>query len=154
MVVNSKYRNLWNLKAFIIAFQITFIFCFFIGIFSNSLNTAPTIYKNKWFWINRGYPVAWSGVTLPKLSVDFPLIKAPFLTREGDYWAKIIDLKIFLPLFLSVLAVVYTVVYPVTFIFLKAAGENKFFKIILAQVYILLTAACIFSYFFLFRWGP
>src|SRR5450759_4365256 len=109
------YREFWNLKVFIIAFQISFIFCFFIGIFVNSLNVTPTFLKNKWFYINRGYPVPWAGVTKPNLSVDFPLIKAPFLTKEGDYWAKIIDLKIFLPVFLTVLAVAYFV----TFVFFK-----------------------------------
>lgn len=150
MIVSFMYRKFWNIKAFIIAFQISFIFCFFIGIFNNSMNTAPTIMKNKWFWINRGYPVAWSGVTLPNLSVDFPLIKAPLLTREGDYWAKIIDLRIFLPLFLTVLAIAYCVI----FVFFKIVEENKFFRTILIPIYVLLTLGCIFFYFFLFRWGP
>lgn len=150
MRANPKYKKFWNLKAFVVAFQISFIFCFFIGIFNNSINTAPTIYKNRWFWINRGYPVAWSGVTLPKLSVDFPLIKAPFLTREGDSWAKIIDLKIFLPLFIAVLVVAY----PFIFVSFKAEENNESFNLILISGYILLTFACIYFYVFWFPRSP
>lgn len=148
MAIKSKYKKFWNLKAFILAFQIAFIFCFFIGIFWNHPVRVEVFNENSWYYINRGYPISWAGVSKPFLSVDPPIIKAPFLTSEiyGDTYDKIIDLSIFLPLFLGVLLVAY----PITFVFSKAAEENKSFNIILVPSFILLALGCIFFYFFWF----
>lgn len=148
MTINPKLTKLWNLKAFILAFQIAFSFCFFIGIFANSLDIKPTHTENRWFYISRGYPVAWAGVTKPNLGVDFPIIKAPFLTKSigGESYAKIINLSIFIPMFLTVLLISY----PITFVFSKATEENKTLNIILYPSYVFLTLASIFFYFFWF----
>lgn len=144
----NKLKKFWNLKAVILAFLIAFAFCFFMGIFSNSKGIKPTFTVNRWFYISRGFPVAWAGVTKPDLEVDFPIIKAPFLISEikGDKYNKIINLSVFAPLFLSVLLIVY----PFAFIISKASDENKSLNIFLVPIYFFLTIVCIFFYFFWF----
>lgn len=143
-----RFSKVWNLKAFILAFQIAFMSCFFIGIFHN-YTRIEKFTSDSWYYINRGYPIPWAGVSKSSLSLDFPIIKAPFLTREfyGNTHTKIIDLAIFLPLFIIVLIAAY----PIGFILSKAVEENKFLNIIiLIPSYILLTLGCIFFYFFWF----
>lgn len=148
MAIKSKSKKLWDLKAFILALQISFIFCFFIGIFWNHPVRVEVFNENSRYYINRGYPISWAGVSKPSLPVDFPIIKAPFLISqiEGDSYAKIIDLSIFLPLFLAVLLIAY----PITFVFSKASDDNKALNIILIPSYIFLTLVCIFFYFYWF----
>lgn len=139
-----------NLKAGILAFEISFIFCFFIGIFWNPPITSELFDQNHRFYINRGYPTAWAGVSAVDKNVEFPIIKMPFLTRElifdGSKWTKIIDLRIFIPLFITI----FLISYAFAFIFAKASEENKAFNIILIPAYFILFTISIFVYFFWF----
>lgn len=148
MALRANLKKFWNLRAFILAFQIAFVFCFFIGIFWNHPVRVEVFNDNRWYYLNRGYPVSWAGVSKPSLSVDFSVIKAPFLTNGiyGDTYDKIIDLSIFIPFFLAILFLTY----PIGFVLSKAAEENKSFNIVLIPVLIVLTLGCIFFYFFWF----
>lgn len=143
-------KKILNLKAGVLAFEISFIFCFFIGIFWNPPITNELFDQNHRFYINRGYPVAWAGISAVDKSVEFPIIKMPFLTKElnidGSKWTKIIDLRIFIPLFLTS----FLISYILTFIFAKASEENKAFNIIIVPAYFILLVICIFVYFFWF----
>jgi hypothetical protein len=100
------FKRFWNLKIFVLAIQLAFILCFFTGIFWSSsgiYNSARNeVYDTyHWLYINRGLPTAWAGVSMTDKIVEFPIVKAPFLTQktsEGtSVWSKIIDLKIFVP---------------------------------------------------------
>lgn len=148
----TKFKKFWDIKAFVLAFEVAFAFCFFLGIFWHYPTRSEELNQNRWHYINRGYPISWAGVTKSSLPVDFPLIKAPFLERQifGDSYTKIIDLSIFFPLFL----VVFLTIYSFTFIISKAAKENENLKVFLMPFYLFLTAvftvACIFFYFFWF----
>lgn len=106
-------KKYFRWKLVVVAMELAFTGCFFIGIFSNSSLRMPTFKKNQWFYINRGYPVAWAGVTKENFSVDFPLIKAPLIYRtiESEGFNKIIDLRIFGFLYLIFLVASYPVVY-------------------------------------------
>lgn len=144
------FKKILNFKAGILAFEISFVFCFFLSIFWNPPITTELFDQNYRFYINRGYPKAWAGVSMENKSVAFPVIKMPFSTRElvsnGSRWTKIIDLSIFLPLFLAV----FLLSYPVTFVFAKASEENKALNIILIPSCVILAFACIFFYFYWF----
>lgn len=143
-------KKILNLKAGILAFEISFIFCFFIGIFWNPPIATELFDQNHKFYINRGYPTAWAGVSAADRKVEIPIIKMPFLTRElvfdGSKWTKIIDLRIFAPLFIKT----FLISYAFTFIFVKASEENKAFNIALIPAYYILLTICTFVYFFWF----
>lgn len=143
-------KKILNLRAGILAFEISFIFCFFIGIFWNPPIVTELSDQNHRFYLNRGYPMAWAGVSAADKKVEFPIIKMPFLTRElvfdGSKWTKIIDLRIFVPLFIKI----FLISYALTFIFVKAGEENQAFNIVLIPAYYILLAICIFMYFFWF----
>ena len=143
-------KKIFNLKAAILAFEISFILCFFISIFFNSSITIEKFDQKYHYYVNRGYPKAWAGVSALNKDVEFPIVKAPFITSresfEGKEFNKIIDLRIFLPLFISV----FLVVYPFAFFFGKASDENRSLNIILVPTYLILFLGCIFVYFFWF----
>ncbi len=145
-----RIKHFLNFKAGTLAFGIAFAICFFIGIFWNPPITTQVYDQNHRFYINRGYPVAWAGVSAINKTVDFPFVKAPFITQslseDNSQWIKVIDLRVFVPLFVAVFAVSYIFAFP----FAKASEENKGFNIILIPAYILLVLLCIFFYFFWF----
>ncbi len=92
-----------NLQPIIVSLSITFLVLFFTGSFANSSGNSPKSYSNgSWYFINRGIPIPWSGVSLTKTNVYLPIIKSPFLSLEigKDNFVKVIDLKIFIPLFI------------------------------------------------------
>lgn len=144
-------RKLLSLKASILAFEIAFIFCFFIGIFWNTSTASSKIVEtydeNHRFYINRGYPIAWAGTSALDKKVDFPIIKVPFVTRilrdDGSKWNKIIDLKVFLPLFASV----FLISYIFTFLFINTIKKSRYLKYILFPIYTVLLLLGIFVYF-------
>lgn len=144
------FKKILNFKAGILAFEISFILCFFIGIFWNPPITTELFDQNRRFYINRGYPIAWAGVSAADKAVEFPIIKLPFLTEtmseDGSKWTKIIDFRIFFPLFITI----FLISYVFTFIFVKASEENKAFNIILVPAYFILLTICISVYFFWF----
>lgn len=144
------FKRLLNFKATLLALEIAFIFCFFVGIFWNPPITTELFDSHHRFYINRGYPTAWAGVSAIDKTVKFPIIKAPFLVREiwedRSKWAKIIDLRIFIPLFL----ITFLISYLPSFIIVKAVEENKSLNFILIPLYFVLFLACIFLYVFWF----
>lgn len=153
MAKNTKkvhFKTLLNFKAGALAFGISFVFCFFIGIFWNPPITTQVYDQNHRFYINRGYPAAWAGVSQANKSVELPFIKAPFLTRklwiDDSSWVKVIDLRVFTPLFAAAFIIAYLVAFP----FAKASEENKSFNIILIPSYILVFLLSVFVYFFWF----
>lgn len=143
----TMLRKLLNLKTTLLALEITFIFCFFIGMFWNPPVTTKLYDQNHHFYINRGYPVAWAGVSAADKTVEFPIVKASFLTMklpDGSKWTKIIDLRIFFPLFITV----FLISYILSFFFVKASKKNKNLNIILIPISLTLLLECIFFYFF------
>ena len=132
------------------ALEISFIFCFFMGVFWNPPITVEKYDQKHQYYINRGYPKAWAGVSASDKDVEFPIIRAPFIISrepfEGKEFNKIIDLRIFLPLFITV----FLVVYMFAFFFGKASDENRSLNVILIPIYLILFLACIFFYFFWF----
>lgn len=144
------FRKLWRFKASILAFEMTFIICFFTGIFWSRISLE--VYNNdSWYYINRGIPFSWAGTSLLNKKVDFPVIKAPFLVVKDSFidnidHAKIINLGVFIPLFI----VYFTVFYIPSFIMTKAAGENKQWNFILYPMYGVMLIGCILVYFFWF----
>jgi len=148
-----KIKNYFNFKIFVLAFQMAFIFCFFIGIFWHSPVRIAVYNENSHYYINRGFPISWAGISDLFLKVNFPIIKAPFLAikDEGKNLVKVIDLSVFLSLFLSVFLVNYIIFFILYFfIFSKDKDKDKIAKIVLAPVYIFLTLVCIFFYFYWF----
>ena len=139
-----QIKNFFNLKVFVLAFLVSFIFCFFIGIFWNH-NIKN---KNGEYYINRGYPVAWAGVTTNKIKVNFPIVKAPFILKsnEPNAYVKIIDLGVFVPLFMGM----FIINYPVQFVIYKAVKENNKLIGILRLYFGLLLIGCGYFYFFWF----
>jgi hypothetical protein len=140
-------QNFWNIHVFVLAFLITFIFSFFIGIFVSPVR-IQVFGEDQWYYINRGYPTSWAGVSKVHLPVEPPIVKAPFISAEimGDTYHKIIDLRVFLPFFLAVLLFAY----PLTFAVYKFIEESRYSHIVLKVLYVGLTLACIFFYFFWF----
>jgi len=135
--------KIWNLKAFILAFQVAFTVCFFIGIFSKSVRIS-LFNDTHWYYINRGYPISWAGVSRVDRIVDFPIIKAPLLA-QGTF-VKIIDLSIFTPFIFSM----QLLFYPIELIWVRATAENKSLSFFINSSFVLLTLTCIFFYFFWF----
>lgn len=144
------FKNLFNFKALLLALEIALAICFFSGIFWNPPITEEVFDSNHRYYLNRGYPKAWAGVSAIDKTVEFPIMKAPFLIRElgedGSKWTKIIDLRIFLPLLL----IVFLVAYLPSFLIAKASEENKSLNFILIPSYFIFLLACIFFYFFWF----
>jgi len=142
-------KRFLNSKTLFIALETAFIFCFFTGIFWN----PPIIIKqydyNHRFYINRGYPVAWAGVSSIDKEVEFPIIKAPFLARDlfdNSRWVKIIDLRVFAPLFTGLFLISYILLFFVTEIIERSRYKNT----ILIPIYFILSLACVFFYYFWF----
>lgn len=144
------FKKIFNFKASILAFEISFIFLFFIGIFWNPPIITERFDQRHQLYVNRGYPKAWAGISAIDKDVEFPIIRAPLITSrepfEGKEFNKIIDLTIFLPLFITT----FLIVYIFTFFFGKASDENKSLNIILIPIYLIMFLACIFVYFFWF----
>ena len=151
-------KKFWNLKAAILAFEIAFIFCFFTGTFHNPgknlgwHSRIEVFNEQSWYYINRGlFPTSWAGVSWIEKTIDFPIIKMPFLTRKeyysGKEFNKIVDLGVFTQLFLTVLVIAYLIAFP----FGKAVQENKSLNYIFIPATIILFFLCIFIYFFIFR---
>lgn len=144
------FKKLFDFKATLLAFEIAFAFSLFLGIFWNPPITEELFDKNHRYYINRGYPKAWAGVSAIDKEVEFPIIEVPFLVREmredGSKWVKIIDLRIFFPLFITI----FLVAYLPSYIIAKASEENKSLNYISIPTYIVFLLACIFFYFFWF----
>lgn len=145
-------KKFWDLKSVILAFEVAFIFCFFVGIFHNrsakQSNYSQVFNERSWYYINRGLTIPWSGVSLENKLVDFPIIKAPFLVIKDPWFGikkfnKIIDLGIITPLFVTLFLISYIFV----FFFRKAFDENKNLNKILISIIIVFIPISIFLYF-------
>src|SRR3989338_9957788 len=155
-------NNKLDIKTFVLAIEVSFFFCFFLSIFYNRLLINQS-YKydlplsrekgsaQRHFYINRGYPIAWAGVSAINKNVEFPLVKAPFivskLSIDGSKWSKIIDLKVFIPTFMAMLVIFYRLLLPIT----KKINAIRHSFFLLAPIYLILLAACKFVYF---SWFP
>lgn len=115
----------FNFKAFVTAFLIALTLSFSLGIFANAPKDMTESFEGEyWYYINRGYPVAWAGVMLVDTKISLPFVHLPFISLfdgQGTEFGKIIDLSIFVPLILGFLVVFYIPVY----FFVKAVDENK-----------------------------
>lgn len=143
-------RKIWNIKAAILAFEIAFFFCFFLGIFVNSGKESSWIerYEGQYhYYINRGYPIPWAGISASDKRVDLPVVKAPFVTYSRAKIYKIIDLSIFLPFF--VVSFLFFYCLP-SYIFARATDENKKLMPFLYGCYAFFFILGIFVYYFLF----
>ncbi len=102
--------------------------------------------NNYYFYINRGYPTPWSGVSAINKELEFPIIKAPFLVTYYSNYVKIINLKVFIPLFIKTMLISYIF----SFFFIKAIEGKKYIKFILIPIYFILFVVSIFTYFIWF----
>ena len=145
----SKRQKLWNSKIFILAFQIAFAFCFFIGIFWHNPVRIEVSNNKSWYYINRGYPISWSGVSRTERLVNLPIVKAPFLVQEleGTEYVKIIDLTILLPFFLMMTAAAY---YFLNSFFKDVINNKKSNRVFIISCLLLI----LMDYFFYFHWFP
>jgi hypothetical protein len=133
-----------NIKACILTILATLLVSFSIGCFVNMNSTTSTFSKDTWFYVNRGYPVAWAGVALKEKGINLPIVAVPFLQK--DEYVKVIDLKIFIPLFL----LSFLFLYLPAFIFTKAVDENKKLFPFFVVVNVSILLCFLFVYFFLF----
>jgi len=155
MAAKFKSHTFWNFKTCILSFQIAFILCFFLGIFwnleGNPHSIKTQVYnQNHRYYINRGLPIPWAGISASDKSVGFPIVKAPFITKtlseDGSRWNKVINLKVFIPLF----SFLFLISYITLFLFNKILGKNfKAFGIFTLAASILFLVS-IFTYFFWF----
>jgi len=143
-------KRIWSGRIFILSFQIAFAFCFFIGIFWHHPVRGEKFNDRNWYYINRGDPISWAGVSRADKQVDLPIIKAPFIRQtleDGQHYDKIIDLTVFLPFFLIMTAAGY---YFLTTFFKNQINNKKSNKVFSISFLILL----FFDYFFYFHWFP
>lgn len=140
--------RVFDYRAFGLAVIIAFSITFFLGIFYNPPIKIAKYTGSSWYYVNRGYPIAWAGVSKNGMVVDFPVVKAPLLTNEryGDIYEKVIDLRIFIPLF----AVLLIPGYAISRIISKAVKENRRLLVFQVICYAVFTLAAIYSYFFWF----
>jgi hypothetical protein len=135
-------------KLIILAFELSFIFCFFLGIFGSTENPIHLYNDNHSFYLNRGYPNSWAGVSVANKQVDYPIIKAPFiqikLQEDGSIVNKIIDLRLFLPFFIITLIIFYILLWS----FSRFVKFNKISFVIISGFLLIL---CLFFYF---EWFP
>lgn len=140
-------KHLFQAHAAILALIISLTIVFFVGCFANPPVNMDASFSGKyWYYINRGYPLAWAGVSLAGTKIDFPLVKMPFLSADdgrGTALVKIIDLSGFMPIFLGV----FLISYIPSFILAKAVDENKNLLPFLIGLDIFITAIGIFIYF-------
>jgi hypothetical protein len=142
-------KKFFIIKAFLVSLIVSISFCFFSGIFWNSSKPYKAEFnQNHWYYLNRGIPKIWSGVSKSNSSVNLPLVKAPFLESnlEGEKYNKIIDLSVFIPLVL----IVILLVYPFSFIIVKASEENKDLNFFIIPAYVFLGLLLVFLYYFWF----
>lgn len=141
-------QRVW-LRTASLAILFSFVLTFFLSIFWNPPVRQQVMNERSWFYINRGYPVPFAGVSKPDKVVDFPLIKARFILKEifGVRYQKVIDLRILLPQ----LFITFVFSFPVWRILVKAIEENSKLSIFLVAAYSLLGFLC---YFFYFHWFP
>lgn len=135
-------------KTFIFAFELTFVFCFLLGIFWQTPPRLQEFNSRHWYFINRGYPIPWAGQSLSDLPVTPPLVKLPFLryvSADGNH-SKIIDLWIFTPLFVSIFLAVFSLVLAP----FEAISKNKVGSKVLDLINICLGIAGLVVYFLIF----
>ncbi|MDR0463157.1 MAG: hypothetical protein LBG64_02980 [Pseudomonadales bacterium] len=135
-------KKIWNWKILILTIPLALTICFLAGAFMGTPIRLIFPNDNSCF-INRGIPIAYAGVCNPSLTIDFPIVRAPFIILDvlGDTYYKIIDLSVLMPMFLVMLIPTY-----VTILYLKKKLEinnNKNFALLIISSIIL----CILSYF-------
>lgn len=88
------------LKTTLLAFLLTWNLVFFLSIFLNFPYPRRQVHNQDYhYFIHRGYPIPWSGVSNANREVPTPLVKAPFIAKttykDSQSYIKIIDLNIF-----------------------------------------------------------
>lgn len=139
-----------SFKAILVASLASLAVTLFIGCFANAPSTMDQSFSGEyWYYLNRGYPSPWAGVSLASSVVRLPLVRLPFLSPNdgaGTALVKILDLSKAMPLFLTFLFIAYIPSY----IFDKATEENKQLNPFLTVVASMLVVANLFIYFFWF----
>ena len=131
-----KLNKLFNFQALVIAFEFAFVVCFFTSIFWNQ----NVINLNGAYYINRGVPIAWSGIMTPKVKIHFPVVVAPLIKiKDGEHYVKIINLNVFGPEFVGILLIGYLGLA-------KVVKKGKSTKLIQASLLLM----SIYLYFFWF----
>lgn len=151
MLLIEMFKKLLNLKAVVLALSVAIAYCLFTGICWNGTKPYKSEFnQSHWYYLSRGGPQAWSGVSLESLNVPFPIIKAPFLVYGGKF-RKIIDLGRLAPVLLTVFLIAYV------FSFLIIKGTKKIIKkseilyLIYIPLQLFLLMASIYLYF---NWFP
>jgi hypothetical protein len=142
-------KSLIKPLAVILAFEITFIVCFFTGVFWNPPIRIEIFDPLHRYYINRGYPKSWAGVSRADKIVPIPFVKLPYTGTwmDGVLWVKIIDLRIFVVLFAAVFIVAYFFAYQIV----KYDGRLKFMKTLQHLLVLALLFICIVVYT---QWFP
>ena len=143
--MKKKTQHYTLLKSAVLGFQLSFIICFFLGIFWHYPHLVQEFTQTRWYYLNRGGPLLWSGISMLNRSVPFPIVTMPFLTIhfDGIEHVKIIDLRIFLPFFLILFGLFSFISYKIILLLEK---RDK----VLIKIYVVLTILCLLVYFFWF----
>lgn len=99
-----------------------------------------------WYYLNRGYPQAFTGWTLQGTVVAFPHVKLPFIASGDQKLEKILDMAKTAPLILFV----FLIVYAPSFVLAKAVDENKRLTPFYASLCLIFITATLFIYFSIF----
>ena len=142
-------KSLLKPFAILLALELTFIICFFTGVFWNPPIRVELFDPQHRYYINRGYPKSWAGVSRADKTVPIPFVKLPYTGTwmDGVLWVKIIDLRVFVVLF----AVVYGVAYFFAFQIATYKSKLKFLTTVKQLVLIALLLICIVIYT---QWFP
>lgn len=130
----------YKISLIFLSFILAFILVFFISIFWNPYFNTVQADATHWFWINRGLIIPWSGFAAPNTVVELPFIRAPFVS------SKIIDLRVFTPIFSGVMTVFYLLLSVVT-----KRIPKKLLLVIVIPLYVILIPIAIRIYL---NWFP
>ena len=148
LMKNSLFRVEWSWKIATVVVLLSLILCFFLGSFANAPFAHNNFNERSWYYINRGYPVPFAGVSLASRPVDLPVMKLPFLVRTmgTDTFDKVMDLRVFLPMLL----ITVVILYPLAFSVIKAFEGMKLYRVTFLPVLIVLILVLVWSYFSVF----
>jgi len=140
-------NSLWSLQATLIALSLAVFITFATGIFMSSVRVQKYT-DTHWYYINRGVPTAWSGVSNPGSQVDFPIVKAPFIsvTAHGERFDKIIDLQVFLPVF----AIATLVSYVIAQFYFRVISASPLGRKLVIELFLFCLGFAALMYFLLF----
>jgi len=144
-----KLKLLLRPLALVIALEVTFIICFFTGTFWNPPVRIELFDPLHRYYINRGYPKSWTGVSRDDKTVSLPFVKMPYTGTwmDGVLWVKIIDMRVFVFLFIALFIVAYYAAYQLD----RYYGRLKF---MITIKHLLILALAVVAILIYIQWFP